>query len=488
MNKDYKNYIDTIAMREEVFFKDGGKRMTNKAYYNKKMSTGTEYTFSYTDDLNNKLNEYSIYMQTSLYGGRLFKTHKEFVRKYGFHLQLKCPPSLYRQQMSKHNMLVPIKCNMSLTIPSLLEVYKSEEWEKYIVAKGTGNQVDDINGYIMDKINLKDLDIMIWGGKTYKQLEMDMKRDRSSIDTKYIKPMDMELSQMDFCVNTIDCDVTTIYNLLKYVGNYGTKNMKLYHNNIDRFDAEFTIGNYNDREQLVTKMGNTISTKANGLEFRRGSKSSQIVKFYDYTRKGMKYQYEHYMPFYVSNNDKKRVDDVQKYYGRTTKEISENKSTLRYEVSIRNIIGGNKGVKDLFVKKFNLEDKKITLGHLFDNKYSSVVRVVLKEYLYNIFGDKITENKIELGGKTMNKWSIIDKEGFSKGLQIMAILQLMEGDNGMSVAEIKKKFIEIGVSYESVRRIMNIIKDYDYSSGWNSERVIAMNLIKDIYEDLDMVN
>ncbi len=30
MNKDYNYYIDTIAMREEVFFKDGGWRMTSK--------------------------------------------------------------------------------------------------------------------------------------------------------------------------------------------------------------------------------------------------------------------------------------------------------------------------------------------------------------------------------------------------------------------------------------------------------------------------
>ena len=105
MNKDYKNYIDTIAMREEVFFKDGGRRMMNKAFYNKKLSSGTEYTFSYNDDMKNKLNEYSIYMQTSLYGGRLFKTHKQFVRKYGFHFQLKCPPSLYRQQMCRLNVI-----------------------------------------------------------------------------------------------------------------------------------------------------------------------------------------------------------------------------------------------------------------------------------------------------------------------------------------------------------------------------------------------
>ena len=58
----------------------------------------------------------------------------------------------------------------------------------------------------------------------------------------------------------------------------------------------------------------------------------------------------------------------------------------------------------------------------------------------------------------------------------------------MSVAEIKKKFIDLNVSYESVRRIMNTIKTYNYAGGWNEERVIAMNLIKDIYEDLDKVN
>jgi hypothetical protein len=99
----------------------------------------------------------------------------------------------------------------------------------------------------------------------------------------------------------------------------------------------------------------------------------------------------------------------------------------------------------------------------------------------------ITEDIKEIGAKHMNKFDLIKEEGFSKGLQIMAILQLMDGDNGLSMQELKKKFVEIGVGYESVRRITNMIKSKGYASNWNTDRIVAMNVIKELYEELDKV-
>ena len=63
----------------------------------------------------------------------------------------------------------------------------------------------------------------------------------------------------------------------------------------------------------------------------------------------------------------------------------------------------------------------------------------------------------------------------------------MEGDNAMSLAEIKKKCIESGANYESVRRLFKLIKDKGYASNWNSDRIVAMNVMKEIYEGLDKV-
>ena len=53
--------------------------------------------------------------------------------------------------------------------------------------------------------------------------------------------------------------------------------------------------------------------------------------------------------------------------------------------------------------------------------------------------------------------------------------------------ELKKKFVEIGVGYESVRRITNMIKSKGYASNWNTDRIVAMNVIKELYEELDKV-
>ena len=87
----------------------------------------------------------------------------------------------------------------------------------------------------------------------------------------------------------------------------------------------------------------------------------------------------------------------------------------------------------------------------------------------------------------MDKWSIVEDKGFQKGLQIMAILQLMDGDDGMSLQEVKKKCIENGCKYESVRRLFLTIKKEGYASNWNTDRVVAMNMIKEIYEELEQV-
>ena len=488
MGYNTTSYIDTIQLRDAVFFEDTGYAIEQAAYQNNRPLLGSEWMFNYTGEgsgmKHGKLNK-----QTTIYGGKLYKTPKQFVEQYGFHLQIKCSPSLMRQQNSQHKVFSPIKCNIIITIPSLLEIYKTDEWDKFVVGRGSKNYYENVSEYISYHIDMKKLKIMQWQNWTNNDIREMLKQKVWPHDhSHYLTAEDMELAQVDFCVNTIDSDVSTFYALLKHAGNYGSKNMKLYHNNTDLFDAEYTIGNYKDRDALVVKTAGSISTKANGLEFRRGSKSTQVVKFYDYTRKARKYQYENSLPIYTTLKKKDKINHLQKYYGKSLKDIEAKQSTMRYEVSIRNIIGGNKGVYKLYKKYFpGIEERTITLQHLFDKRYSKVVGLVMRKYLYDIFGDVIIEDKIEMGAKHMNKFDVIKEEGFSKGLQIMAILQLMDGDNGLSMQELKKKFVEIGVGYESVRRITNMIKSKGYASNWNTDRIVAMNVIKELYEELDKV-
>ena len=482
------SYIDTIQLRDAVFFTDTGYAIEQASYHNNRPMIGNEWLFNYTGGGSGmkygKLNK-----QTTIYGGKLYKTPKEFVEQYGFHLQIKASPALMRQQQSHHQVFSPIKCSIIITIPSLLEIYKSDEWDKFVVGKGGLDDEENISKYISHHLDMKKLKIMKWKNWNNKDIKDMLDGKVFPQDNSIFLSADMmELAQVDFCVNTIDSDVSTFYSLLKYSGNYGSKNMKLYHNNTDLFDAEYTIGNYKDREALVVKTAGSISTKANGLEFRRGSKSSQVVKFYDYTRKARKYQFDNYLPIYTNKKKADKIEHIQKYYGKTLKEIENKQSTMRYEVSIRNIIGGNKGVQNLYKKYFpTIEEKTITLQHLFNKRYSKVVGIIMRKYLYDIFGDVITEDIKEIGAKHMNKFDLIKEEGFSKGLQIMAILQLMDGDNGLSMQELKKKFVEIGVGYESVRRITNMIKSKGYASNWNTDRIVAMNVIKELYEELDKV-
>jgi len=377
---------------------------------------------------------------------------------------------------------------MGIQIPSLLELRKSNEWEKFIAGRGTNSIDKDINNYILYCIPMDELKIVEWGDWTSKELGEMLKRDNDAAKGRCVEPINMDLVQVDFCVNTIDSNVSEFYNLLKHIGNYGTKNMKLYHNNIDRFDAEYTIGNYNDRGDVVLQTPSSILTKANGLEFRRGSKSSQVVKFYDYTLKARKYYYDNFIPIMVSNNNTKSIEHAQRYYGKTPKEISKRKTTMRYELSFRNIIGGTKGVYELFKKSYStIEQKHITLIELFDVRYRKLIGRSMRKYLLDIFGDVITEDLVEIGENKMDKFDIIRDYKLSKGLQILAIIQLTEGDNGLSIAEIKKKLLESGASYESIRRIMKIVKEEGYASNWNTDRMVAMNCIKELYKELDKV-
>ena len=484
---EHRYYIDTIALKEQVYFKDSGYHIMNYSYNKKKSVTGLEGVFKYMYD-GEEIQHHIMDIQTSIYGGRLFKTSKEFVNEYGFHIQIQAPPALYKQQVSKMKNIMPVKCSMIITIPSLLELYKTDNWANYIV--GSSNPDDGavcVEEYINKDIELDKLNICVWNAKQHSKMVNSLNKELNTT-AQALKISDMELSQLDICTNTGECDVSTFYNLLKYVGNYGRKNLKLYHNNIDSFDAEYTTGNYKDREQLVNKVSGYISTKANGLEFRRGSKSSHIVKFYDYTLKSRQEQIRLWMPVYSSLGKKQQVEHLKNYYGTTAEDINKKDSSMRYEVSIRNIVGGNKGVKKLFKDMFaDIETDTITIQHLFNKRYSSVVRTTLRRYLYNIFGDVLTEPLEQVGGDSMNKWDLVKEEQFQKGLQIMAVLQLMEGDNAMSLAEIKKKCIESGANYESVRRLFKLIKDKGYASNWNSDRIVAMNVMKEIYEGLDKV-
>tara|TARA_Y100000310_G_scaffold223234_1_gene225080 strand:- start:3817 stop:5307 length:1491 start_codon:yes stop_codon:yes gene_type:complete len=495
MKIETKHLIDTIQLAENIYFDDYGYKINVHSYASNKPSSGNEWRTDMVVAGENTSME-SISRIMDLWGGATYKTSKLFVRKYGVHMQIKAPASMIRQthlDKSKKKTIVPVKCYMSITIPSLLELYKSEEWESFMVGEGSGDDAKDLNNYINKHLRFAELGIRVYGNWTYDDVKQNIKDGKTTHNMgKYIQPIEMNMKQVDFCINTPHVDVAQIYNLLKTGGEYGQKNLKLYHNNIDELDAEYTIGNYVGNKPVVSKVSNVIMTKANGLEFRRGARSSQIAKFYDYTRKSEKIQKERYLPIYQVMGKTKEAKHIKDFFGRTMEEIKDMKSELRYEVSIRDITGGAKGVNDLFKKHFNdIERTNITFEFLFDKRYSSIITYTLRRYLLNMFGNNITD-KMTIRGNTMNKWDLLKAkeeggEGFTKGLQVMAILQLMDAPHGLSAPEIKKRFKDLGVGYENYRRLFRMIKDNGYVLNWADDNIVAMNAIKEIYTSLERI-
>ena len=92
----------------------------------------------------------------------------------------------------------------------------------------------------------------------------------------------------------------------------------------------------------------------------------------------------------------------------------------------------------------------------------------------------------------MNKWDLLKSkdeggEGFTKGLQVMAILQLMDEPHSLSAPEIKKRFKDLGVGYENYRRLFKMIKNEGYVLNWDDDNIVAMNAIKEIYDSLGRI-
>ena len=75
---DFNNYIDTIALKEQIFFKDGGRKIDKYCFYKNRKETGLELSYKNDDDTNT--GGYSMEVQTQIYGGRLYKTPKDFVK------------------------------------------------------------------------------------------------------------------------------------------------------------------------------------------------------------------------------------------------------------------------------------------------------------------------------------------------------------------------------------------------------------------------
>ena len=491
MANDIATMIDTVQLKEQVYFDDCGIHINQYAYSNNKQMSGLEEKI--THKINNEdVNGTKLDSVVNLWGGQTIKTTKLFVQKYGYHIQVTIPPSLARQRYSNHKVKTPIKCSMSVTIPSVYELLKNLEFDEYLTSHGVDTLDNLLNTYILKHTDLEKYCIRKWGNFTSANIkEMMLKKKTLKSMGLFIQPIEMELAQTDFYYNVPKIDTNKIYKFLTTRGEFGQKNLKLYHNNVDKFDAEYTIGSYPDKNRTVIKTSNVILQKANGIEFRRGTKSSVVVKFYDHTRRSQKYQAQTYLPIYVSNGNYQKVTQHQKMYGKQIEDWDGKNTTLRYEVSIRNVVGGVKGVKKIYLDSFKeIEDKKITLKHLFDVRYTSIITHTLRRYLLQIFGDNIND-EITIGGNTMDKWELIkDKdeggEGFTKGLQIMAVVQLMEQDN-MTLPEIKKKFQQMGVNYEVQRRLLKLIKDKDYLTNWTEDNVAAMNCIKQIYDEIGKV-
>ena len=69
---DFNNYIDTIALKEQIFFNDGGRKIDKYCFYKNRKETGLELSYK-NDAFNWKINK--IASQSRARTGTIYTPH-----------------------------------------------------------------------------------------------------------------------------------------------------------------------------------------------------------------------------------------------------------------------------------------------------------------------------------------------------------------------------------------------------------------------------
>jgi len=456
---DYRGLIDTIVLKGAVRLSNNGYRLFSRTYpSNKRDLTDCAYTLPLNHTRYKHGDKTAELVRTQTYDGRIqVHTSKAFTAEYGYDLFMQVPPYLYYNTtrlteltQKQKDLAKNSKLFMQIKIPSLHNLFLSPAFEDYLATRGDAIEHTDYAGLVWDYINTK-TDLVKYGIEPY-----NMERD--------LRQNDLPIVQLDIAQNIRGPKVKDILELTSQSGFYARKQMRIW-NNI----------------QSGANIGSAVYQDPNGIEFRKGRKSSEIYKFYDKELQNAQTYYDavYTARDFASNRSKRIAEDV------LASASKSDRTLLRYEVSLRKVPSQRNAITILFARLTDGEEKELALWDILNNPiYSRVPRKILKDGLYNIFGSEIEKDITNFNGEnTMTDTDILQEYG-SKGLKYLGVKYLM--DKGMSNDAIWKYLanaIRGNSSYEVVRRLRNEIRDDGIATKWNDGHEKTLDALRDIYKN-----
>lgn len=448
---DYKGYIDTIKLRAKVRLTKGGGALFSRAT---KLNNKKPDTWSYTYPLENTTYRHGytkipeLVLSQDYNGSIKFYTHKDFTAEYGYHIYTQVPGWLYYLDTNKaltktSKQLKAISGTaiyLDINIPSISGLFADTKFQDYIVGHYNGEPYSQVIwNYINHRHNLE-----AYGIRAY------------DVDAP-LEPNDMNLMQVDIATNIRGRLVKDVMELVSVSGYYARKSMRIW-NNTTADDKE----------------GYTTYQSPNGIEFRRGKKSSEIYKFYD---KELQVAQQYYDAIYTADSFTK--NRAQKILQSTAE---GDRTMLRYEVSLRRIASRKSAIE----RKYNTsgEHRNIYFTDILDNTiYSRVPGRILKDGLFNIFGSEIEKDiTLLLGDTEMTDTDILQDNG-TKGLKYMGIKYLL--DKGMTNDQLWPYLYKTaGLNYEVVRRLRNELRENNILNNMNDSHTRTLDTLRGVYKDL----
>lgn len=449
---NYSNLIDTIKLKGKCRLTKGGGSLfqycdsvANNNSGNIKFPlpiTSTAYRHG-----RNKVAEMILSQQ---FDGKVsIYTHKDFTAEYGYSIYIQNVPPwlLYSSSLPKKTakMQKAIRSYpiwVEITIPSVSGLWAMDSFTKYMTTTATSMKISDMLwGYITSMHDFERYGIRVH--------DVDEPLDRN----------DLDITQIDIAQNIRGRLVVDVLDLVSRRGYYARKNMRLWNNTSAEDDAGITT--YRD---------------ANGIEFRKGQRSSEIYKFYD---KELQIAQTYYDAIYTAESfTKERALQVRKSME------EKDRTMLRYEVSLRKV----PSVRNAIDKKYAEGDeiKRIRFTDIMDDTiYSRTPQRILRDGLLSIFGGEIAKDMTTIfeEQKAMTDTELL-QEYKGKGLKYLGIKYLL--DKGRTNDTLWKYLYErAGQSYEVVRRLRNEMKELGIIEKLNDNDIRTMDTLRGVYKDLD---
>ena len=460
--KDYIGLVDTLNMKGMVVLERGGGALLSRTYPSNKIDVkDCAFKFPlYTTEYKMGKETPELVRTQSWNGAIQVHTSKAFTAEYGYDLFMNIPPWIYynhtnlKSQTKKQiKTASETKIMLQIKVPSIKSLFLSNSFNDWLSSGTTKENTNQPDKLLWDYI-LHHHDFRVYGIKPWGK-------------SNYLHYRDLPITQMDLHIDIRGIETKDVLGLTSVAGYYARKNMAIWHNT----DAT-------ENEKVV------IYQSPNGIEFRKGKKSSEIYKFYD---KKLQQQQQYYDAIYTPQSfaSDRYKKAMKPFFEKLT---DAERTTLRYEVSLRKVPSQRNAVNKVYAKYSDGIEKDIHLDDIIGNTtiYSRVASKVLQVGLYNIFGSEITKeiSNLESGDNAMNDTDILQKYK-SKGLKYLGIKYLMknEGLNNEQVWKYLTNAIAGNSSYEVVRRLRNEFRDEGLALDLLDTHQQTLDRLKDVYKN-----